>query len=75
MPKKPTKAYRRIVARYVIVLVDGERWGKAYDQGNQRFEEADFICPGSVREAKRIASDRVNSSYYPGMKLTTEYYE
>lgn len=71
MPKKPKRKFRRIVTRYVRTRVDDEQYCQAYDQANERFTEADFLCSG-LREARLISRERVNASYYPGMKMKTE---
>tara|TARA_Y100000361_G_scaffold36089_1_gene30604 strand:+ start:50102 stop:50320 length:219 start_codon:yes stop_codon:yes gene_type:complete len=33
----------RIVCRYQIIKVDEQYWGKAYDQGNNRYPEGDVF--------------------------------
>ena len=42
MPKLPP-GVARIVCRYQIIKVDDQYWGKAYDQGNNRYPESDVF--------------------------------
>ena len=69
MPARPK--VRRIVTKYDREPVEDEQWCKAYDQAGVRFEECDFISD-NIYDARDIARERINKSYYPGMKMKNE---
>lgn len=61
MPQIPNRG-RRVACRYLVRRLDDYYWAMAYDQGNNRYTEADYL--GNEREQVcQVARDRVNKSY------------
>lgn len=56
------KKQRRVVCRVQIKKVDGIWWMKAYDQGSNRYPEADFSHK-YWQVVVKTARKRVNRSY------------
>lgn len=57
------KIQPRVAARYVHTRVEEDlHWGKAYDQGNQRFPEADVTAP-SLLELREKCRENVGKSF------------
>jgi len=62
MPKIPTIMTRRIVCRTILMRVDDYWLIKCFDQGSNRYHEADFTKP-TREEARLSAKNQVNNSY------------
>lgn len=62
MPKKPQPKVRRVVCRYHTVRLDDGWWGKAYDQGGDRYPEADILLANRAN-VRAEAMRRVNAAF------------
>ena len=65
MPKITRKKSRRVVARTRIKKVDDEYVVFAYDQGNNRYPEADYFA-ADLEDARDTAQAMVNDSKHGG---------